>query len=56
MNSLWIKYRFEIKLPANDDEKVHFEGNDNNPEFKKLKDFILQFEENWLFESRVIPT
>ncbi len=56
ISSLWIKYRCEIKLPAYDDEKVHFEGNENNPEFKKLKDFVSQFEKNWLFELLVIPT
>ena len=50
MNSIWIKYRFDIKLPDNNYSKVIFNGNDNNPEFKKLKDFISNFEENWSFE------
>jgi hypothetical protein len=26
MNSLWIKYRFDIKLPDNDYQKVIFNG------------------------------
>jgi len=56
INSLWIKYRFEVKLPSSDDEKVRFEGNENNPEFKKLKDFISHFEENWLFEWQLTIT
>ena len=50
MNSLWIKYRFDIKLPDNDYEKISFNGNENNAEFKKLKDFILNFEATWLDE------
>ncbi len=50
MNSIWIKYRFDIILPDNDYGKVIFNGNENNPEFKKLKDFISNFEENWSFE------
>ena len=51
INTFWIKYRFDIMLPAKDDEKVSFKGNDNNLEFKKLKDFILHYEEHWLMES-----
>jgi len=51
MNSLWIKYRFDIILPVNDYSKVIFNGNENNPEFKKLKDFISNFEETWSFEE-----
>jgi len=51
INSLWIKYRFDIILPNNDYGKVIFNGNENNPEFKKLKEFILNFEENWSFQS-----
>ena len=51
INPLWIKYRFDIKLPENDYVKVIFNGNENNAEFKKLKEFILNFEENWSFQS-----
>jgi len=51
MNSLWIKHRFDIILPADDYSKVIFNGNENNPEFKKLKDFISNFEETWSFEG-----
>ena len=50
MNSIWIKYRFDIMLPTDNYSKVIFNGNDNNPEFKKLKDFISNFEEIWSFE------
>lgn len=50
INAFWIKYRFDIVLPVNDYEKVLFKNNDNNWEFKKLKDFILHYEENWLME------
>jgi len=50
MNSIWVKYRFDIILPATDYGKVIFNGNENNSEFKKLKDFISNFEENWVFE------
>jgi len=47
MNSLWVKYRFDIKLPDTDYLKVIFTGNENNHEFKRLKDFISNFEKNW---------
>jgi hypothetical protein len=49
MNSLWIKYRFDIILPTNDYGMVIFNGNENNLEFKKLKDFISNFEKTWSF-------
>jgi hypothetical protein len=49
MNSLWIKYRFDIMLPNNDYVKVIFNGNESNAEFKKLKDFISNFEKHWVF-------
>ena len=51
MNSLWIKYRFDIILPDNDYGKVIFNGNESDPEFKKLKDFIAGFEANWIVET-----
>jgi len=51
INSLWIRYRFDIKLPVDDYSKVIFERNEINEEYKKLKDFIIHFEENWKFES-----
>jgi len=51
MNTLWIKYRFDIVLPDNDYEKVTFNGNENDFEFKTLKDFILNFEQNWTVEK-----
>ena len=51
INSLWIKYRFDIILPSNDYSKIIFIGNENNPEFKRLKDFISNFEKTWSFEG-----
>ena len=53
MNSLWVKYRFDIILPENDYGKVIFNGNEKDLEFKKLKDFILNFEENWTIENNL---
>jgi len=50
INNLWIKYRFDITLPVNDIERVVFNRDDINAEFKKLKDFILLYEENWIME------
>jgi hypothetical protein len=49
INSLWVKYRFDVILPDNDFVKVIFTGNESNVEFKKLKDFILNFEQHWSF-------
>jgi hypothetical protein len=51
INSIWIKYRFDITLPEDDHGKVIFNGHENNAEFKKLKEFILNFEEDWSFQS-----
>jgi len=51
INPLWVKYRFDIKLPDDDYTKVIFNGDIHNPEFKKLKDFISNFEKNWVIES-----
>jgi len=48
MQMLWNKYRFDITLPNTDSEKVQFKGSDNDFDFKRLKDFILNFEENWM--------
>ena len=50
MNSLWIKYRFDIILPDNDYGKVIFNGNESDFEYEKLKDFISAFEENWIIK------
>ena len=50
INNLWIKYRFDITLPVNDHERVIFNRKDANPEFKKLKNFISLYEENWTLE------
>jgi hypothetical protein len=49
-NNLWIKYRFDITLPVSDIERVVFNRDDINAEFKKLKDFIILYEENWIME------
>jgi len=49
INLFWIKYRYEVILPVNY-ERVSYRGNENNWEFKKLKDFILHYEEQWLME------
>jgi hypothetical protein len=54
INSLWIKYRFDITLPDNDYGKVIFNGNEKNFEFKKLKDFISNFEKNWPLDVTLI--
>lgn len=48
--TIWNKYRFDILLPVTDIGKVTFKGSDNNSDFKKLKDFILEYEENWIIE------
>ncbi|HRH59566.1 MAG TPA: hypothetical protein PL045_03300 [Chitinophagaceae bacterium] len=53
MNALWVKFRFDIVLPTNDLGKVIFNGNDNNAEYKQLKDFITHFENNWSFASDI---
>ena len=50
INNLWIKYRFDITLPVNDNERVEFNRDDSTGDFKKLKDFILSYEENWMLE------
>jgi hypothetical protein len=50
INNLWIKYRFDITLPVNDNERVEFNRDDSTGDFKKLKDFILLYEENWMLE------
>jgi hypothetical protein len=48
ISPIWNKYRFDILLPVTDIGKVEFKGSDNNADFKQLKDFILQYEENWI--------
>ncbi len=52
MHPLWVKYHDYIKLPVKDDENVTFEGNGLGSDFDKLKDFIIDFEEQmFAYES-----
>ncbi len=44
MHPLWLQYRDQIKLPEHDYENVVFEGNAFEGDYKKLKDFIEDFE------------
>jgi len=49
MHPLWVKYHSLVKLPVKDNDNVIFEGNDLDSDYKKLKDFITDFEEK-MFE------